>query len=127
MNLLLDTHAVIWWLESNRRLSRRARQVIANAASQIYFSAVTAWEIENKLSRGKLSLAGGNPHWDQLLDRQRWRALAVNHRHAALAGSFPQEHRDPADRFLAAQASIEGLTLVTLDEAFADFPIDTLW
>ncbi len=128
MRLLLDTHAVLWWLESNPRLSQRARRAITKGDMPVFVSAVSIWEIENKLRLGRLGLAlGSSPDWGQTLAEQSWQPLALGPRHAALAGNFPQDHRDPADRFLAAQAHLEDLTLVTVDEAFAHFPVKTIW
>ena len=128
MSYLLDTHALLWWLFDDRRLSRRARGVIREPGNRILVSSASSWEIATKHRLGKLASAG-----PLLLDFQAFMVqagfaeLSVTWTHALRAGAWDVSHRDPFDRMLAAQASLDGLTLVTADAAFADFGISALW
>jgi PIN domain nuclease of toxin-antitoxin system len=128
MRLLLDTHALLWWQTDDERLSTTARAAIADASNEILVSAASAWEIATKIRLGKL---GGVPEaatrFGELVNADGFHHLPVTHIHALRAGSYALEHRDPFDRMLAAQSAIERLALVTCDEAFAAFPVTTLW
>ena len=128
MNLLLDTHAVLWWLENNRRLSRRAVRAIADPANRCWLSVVSIFEIETKHRLGKLTLpAPLHVGWDTTLFAEKWDVLSVSLPHARYAGRLPGTHGDPFDRLLAAQAEIDELTLITCDDVFATFGTRTLW
>ncbi|MFA6960860.1 MAG: type II toxin-antitoxin system VapC family toxin [Opitutaceae bacterium] len=128
MKLLLDTHAVLWWLDDHPRLSDKARQVIADPTNECWLSAASVFEIETKHRLGKLrlpeALANG---WADTLRMENWILLPVSLAHATWAGKHPSAHGDPFDRLLAAQAKLDGLTLVTIDPAFTTFETTTLW
>ena len=128
MRLLLDTHALLWWWTDDPRLSPLARFAIADDRNEVLVSAASAWEVAIKQRIGKLN---GIPQAAELfLERvaaNGFRLLAMSAHHALLAGGYPQEHNDPFDRMLAAQAELEGLTLVTLDPAMAGFKCERLW
>ena len=128
MRLLLDTHALLWWFVNDARLSSRARDSIADEANEILVSAASAWEIAIKHRLGKLPRATeAFARFEELVAADGFACLPVSHRHALRAGSYPLPHGDPFDRMLAAQAEIERLPLLTLDPAFAAFPIETRW
>jgi PIN domain nuclease of toxin-antitoxin system len=129
MRLLLDTHALLWWLEGSRRLSKRAREAIANEASEIFVSAATAWEIATKVRIGKLPSATSLPPiLVRVLREQRFASLAISVDHGTRAGSLPGTHRDPFDRMLIAQAQAEDLDLVTNErDIFGAYGIRTFW
>jgi PIN domain nuclease of toxin-antitoxin system len=128
VRLLLDTHALLWWLDGDRRLSLKARRAIANESNAILVSAVSAWEITTKARLGKL--AGAT---DVAADvaacvaAQGFLSLDITLLHAQRAGSLPGTHRDPFDRMLIAQSQIEDVALVTDDEAFDAFDVRRLW
>ncbi len=128
MRLLLDTHAVLWWATDSPRLSTTARQAIADPGNDVLVSAAVPWEIAIKHRLGRLaegaSVLNG---FDTFVAQQRFDELAISRRHCVLAGSFDVAHRDPFDRVLAAQASIEAAVLVTTDPVFAAFPVSVLW
>ncbi len=128
MRLLLDTHALIWWLVDHPALSPAARAAIAEPENAVFVSAASAWEIATKHRVGKLPFAG--PLVGQLtavLRREQFAALPVNLVHAELAGQMPGEHRDPFDRMLVAQALVEKLALVSNERLFDDFGVDRHW
>jgi PIN domain nuclease of toxin-antitoxin system len=128
MRVLLDTHTLLWWLDGDRRLSRRAKQTIADDANDVLVSAASAWEIATKVRIGKLpgavdvasDIAG-------CLARQRFESLDITVRHAQRAGRLTGAHRDPFDRMLIAQAQIEDLPIVTNDDVFDDYDVTRLW
>ncbi len=119
--LLLDTHVWLWWQANDRRLGPRARDVIRDA-SEVRFSAASAWEIAIKTGLGKLRLPP-DADIDGELKRVGFAALPVTVGHAALVRTLPPLHRDPFDRMLVAQALAEGLTLVTADTALQPYGI----
>jgi PIN domain nuclease of toxin-antitoxin system len=128
VNLLLDTHALAWWLLDDPRLSKRVAALISDTATNVHVSAVSAYEAALKHRLGKwpeaAPLAGA---FEQIVAAEGFNLLPVTGRHAARAGFFNAAHRDPFDRILAAQAEIEELTLATNDGRFADFGTRTVW
>jgi len=128
VRLLLDTHALLWWLDGDRRLSLKARRAIASESNSILVSAVSAWEITTKARLGKL--AGAT---DVAADvaacvaSQGFLPLDITMLHAQRAGRLPGAHRDPFDRMLIAQSQIEDVALVSDDEAFDAFDVRRFW
>ena len=127
MQLLLDTHALLWWLAGDRRLSATARRAIENDDNSVFVSAASAWEISTKHRLGKLDAAAVVGRLGALLTSQGFEALDMTVNHAERAGALPGEHRDPFDRMLAAQAQAENLTLISNDAAFDGYGVTLLW
>ena len=128
MQLLLDTHAFLWWVTDSPQLSAVARAAISDPRNEILVSAASAWEISTKQRLGKLSgVPQASVRFNELVLLDGFNHLPVNHGHAVRAGAFEVDHRDPFDRMLAAQSELERCALVTLDPAFALFGISTLW
>ena len=126
--LLLDTHALLWWWSGDSALSATARAAITDADATVFVSAASAWEIATKVRVGRLRThSDAVARFGELAAAAGLRHLAVTHPHGLRAGSYPNEHRDPFDRILAAQAELESLTLVTRDAVFAEFPVRVLW
>ena len=128
LRILLDTHALLWWLFDDSRLSRRAREAIAAPEHDILVSAASAWEIATKHRIGKLPEAGDVPV--RLLDylrKARFAVLPISAEHALAAGALPGPHRDPFDRMLMAQAQAEGLAVISADPVFAAYGVETRW
>lgn len=127
MQLLLDTHVLLWWLDDDRALSVKARKAIANADNECFLSLASCWELAIKYSLGKLTLS---QPLDQFIPEQLYRngirLLHIDFRHVAKVATLPFHHRDPFDRLLVAQASIEKMTLVTADAAIARYDIECL-
>jgi len=127
-SLLLDTHALLWWLVEPEKLSSLALAAINDPAVTIFVSAASGWELATKGRLGKLPGAEGLlQDLPSLLQQQGFLPLAVQLHHGVHAGGYKQAHRDPFDRLLAAQAELEGLQLVSLDPALATFPCRLLW
>lgn len=128
MRLLLDTHALLWWLDGDRRLSLKARRAIANQSNTILVSAASAWEIATKARLGKLpgatdvaaDVAAG-------VAGQGFLPLDITMLHAQKAGRLPGHHRDPFDRMLIAQSQMEDIALLSDDEAFDNFDVRRFW
>jgi len=128
MRLLLDTHVLLWALMEPHHLSETAREAIEDLRNEVFVSAASAWEVATKFRLGRLPEAetvvrGFQRHIETL----RAVELPIRVEHALLAGTLPGNHRDPFDRMLAAQAILEGITLVTEDPAFQAFQVKTLW
>lgn len=128
MRVLLDTHALLWWFTDDPRLSRLARDTIANETNTILVSAASAWEIATKHRLGKLNdAADAVLRFDELVAADGFEHLPMTHIHSLRAGAYLINHRDPFDRMLAAQSELESLPLLTCDPALALFGVTTLW
>lgn len=127
MNLLLDTHAFIWWDSNPAKLSPRALAAIRNPANTKWISVVSIWEIVIKSQLGKLTL---HLPLAQIVVQQQARGLqvlAVSLVHVLALEGLPPIHKDPFDRLLAAQTNVEAAELVTSDSIFARYPVRVLW
>lgn len=118
MNLLLDTHVLIWW-DEGRRLAAEARRAIEEADA-VYVSAATAWEVAIKIGLGRLR---PTRTVEEAVRESGFLELPVTFRHAERVAALPAHHRDPFDRLMVAQAEVEDLTLVTRDRVFARYPV----
>ena len=123
MNILLDTHVLIWALENNPTLPDEARKCITRGKNMVFVSSASIWEIAIKRSLGKLETPGNLQEEIQL---HRFTPLFINHDHAELAGQLPPIHKDPFGRMLIAQAITEKLTLVTRDEQILRYAVSTV-
>ena len=127
MNILLDTHALMWWVWDNERLSHTASRAIRNAET-VFVSSVSAIEISIKYRIGKLPngqvLA---EHFVQVMQNEAFAELPVSWQEASLAGRMAGEHRDPFDRLLIAQGLLNNLTIVSNEQVFDSFGVARLW
>ncbi len=128
MNILLDTHAFLWFVDDNPRLTEAARVLIESEDSQPFISMASLWEIAIKISLGKLQL---KQPYETFIPQQ----LAVNGtgilnlslEHTAAIATLPFHHRDPFDRLIVVQAKIEKMTLVSADPAFDTYAVQRVW
>jgi len=121
--LLLDTHALLWWLSDDSQLGEETRQAISNPRNQVYISAASTWEISIKKTIGKLSAPDD---MDAIVEDEGFDKLPITLFHGEQAGLLPEHHKDPFDRMLIAQAQSEGLIIVTNDEKIACYNIRTM-
>jgi PIN domain nuclease of toxin-antitoxin system len=126
MRLLLDTHALIWWLVDSPKLSQTARTAIGDPGNMVLATAVSGYEIANKERLGRLPgrLTGILP---QILRKGRISIHPLTFEHALAAGQLPGPHRDPWDRLIMAQAMAGGLTVATTDAVFRDYGVPVCW
>ena len=121
MDILLDTHTLLWMLLGDPRLKPRQRQVLENPENRIYVSAVSAFEIATKVRIGKLFAAADiAAEFEQIFIDFNYLPLAVTHVHGVRAGMLPGAHRDPFDRILAAQSIVENMPILTGDVAIRE-------
>ena len=127
MNLLLDTHVLIWWMEDNPRLGENIRKVLLGRTAQPVVSAVSIWEISIKAAIGRITMPEPQELWVPRL-RDEWgvHSLSVTFEHAIAVRTLPLHHNDPFDRMLIAQARCEDIALVTVDPAIAAYDVRTI-
>ena len=128
MKLLLDTHALLWWLDGDKQLPKSVRILVENEQNNVLVSAASAWEIATKVRIGKLP--GAIEIAEQFMSivrEQNFEFLSISVEHARHAGLFPGDHRDPFDRMLIAQAHLESCALVSNEKLFDQFGIRRIW
>jgi PIN domain nuclease of toxin-antitoxin system len=128
LRLLLDTHALLWWLTDDRSLPATARKLIARGSNTVVVSAASAWEISTKVRLGKLPMAVDLvADLDRILVQEGFEALAISVDHSVRAGLLPGPHKDPFDRMLIAQSQAEGVPILSNDEALDGYGVRRLW
>jgi PIN domain nuclease of toxin-antitoxin system len=123
MDILLDTHVLLWWLADDPRLSSKARGLIADRQNMLIVSAATGWEIAIKQRLGKLVMRG---HFLTAIEDEGFAVLPVTLHHAEEILTLPDIHRDPFDRMLIAQARVENVALLTVDGRMARYPANVI-
>lgn len=128
VRLLLDTHALLWWLSADAQLSRRATGAIGDDDSAVYVSAASAWEIATRARLGKLPGAETLAQdFEAKIKQHGFLPLSITVEHGQRAGNLPGPHKDPFDRMLIAQAQAENLILVSNEGVFDQYGITRLW
>lgn len=128
MRALLDTHAFIWWLHEDPRLSVKARELIRNVENEILLSAVSGWEIAIKTRLLRQPPAGDvGAYVLAQIAANAFGILPLTLEHALRVASLPDHHRDPFDRALVAQAQAEDLPLLTADNLIARYAVKVIW
>lgn len=128
MRFLADTHAFLWFVFGDPRLSAKAEKLLGDPAAQPVLSAVSLWEIAVKVSIGKLKLGREYGDFvDEFVLRRDVEMLAIEVAHLKEYPVLPMYHRDPFDRLLIAQARTESLPIVTDDSAFKSYHVKTIW
>jgi len=123
--VLLDTHAALWLLAGDKRLSPRARAACVASDQPLIVSAVSLWEVASKRSLGKLDAPADLSR--RLAKLGLFELLPISPLHAEAIGELPWHHRDPFDRMLVAQAQVEGLSIVSADPALAQYGVEVVW
>jgi PIN domain nuclease of toxin-antitoxin system len=128
VRLLLDTHALLWWLAGDPSLPAAAREAVADPANEVFVSAASAWEVATKHRLGKLPGAGPLAiDFAREIERQGFLPLPISLSHAQDAGAHAIAHRDPFDRILLAQALAEKMVLVSNETAFEGTGVARVW
>ena len=122
MKLLLDTHLLLWAAAFPERLPFHAQNLIEDSTNDPYFSVVAIWETAIKFSRGREDFEVDPANLRRKLLDNGIRELAIRSEHAVAVATLPHIHKDPFDRILIAQATVEGITLLTSDETIARYP-----
>ena len=128
MRALLDTHAFLWWISDDCRLSGQAREIIGDGRNELFFSVVSGWEISIKAGLGRLDVPEDLESFiaDQL-SRNAIQGLPIYLRHALYTRVLPDHHRDPFDRILVSQAVLEEMSLLSADSQISSYPIEVIW
>lgn len=127
MKLLLDTHAFLWFVAGDARLSQPAGRAMEDDDAELYLSAASVWELAIKSSLGRFTLPGSVEEYVTEKIQDGFRMLPVDWTHAAAVEKLPLHHRDPFDRLLVAQALAESLTVVTGDSSFRAYGVKVVW
>jgi PIN domain nuclease of toxin-antitoxin system len=128
VRFLVDTHAILWWLRDDLRLSRAARTIVGDGANELLWSVASSWEIAVKLSTGKLDLDRPlHRLFADLVSEQGMVVLPIGHEHCARVAELPLHHRDPFDRMLVAQAQQERVPILTADPKLAAYDVEIVW
>lgn len=128
MSLLLDTHAFLWFVLGDAKLSPSALARILDPSVSKLVSPASYWEIAIKISLGKYQLA--EPYEGFMrrgIDGNGFRILPIEYRHTSALATLPLHHRDPFDRLLIAQAMVEGIPILSSDDALDAYPVQRLW
>lgn len=128
VRVLIDTHALLWSITADKRLSKKAEDVIASFSTEVYVSAASAWEISIKVNSGKLPGAEALVlSFQKRMYELGFLSLPITTEHAIKAGSLSGVHRDPFDRMLMAQSILENLSLVSNEKIFDQFGVKRIW
>ena len=128
MRVLLDTHALLWWLSDDTALTRSARKIIADTKNTLIVSAASAWEIATKVRLGRLPSANDlAADFSGHLDRDGFELLGISAEHGIRAGLLPGPHKDPFDRMLIAQAQAENMPIITNETIFESYGVRRIW
>jgi len=127
MEVLLDTHAVIWWFEGAPGLSKRAASTIASKDNLVLISAAVGWELAIKVNLGKFNTPSLVQGLSRFLEREGFLELPISMDQAVRAGLLPLHHRDPFDRLLVAQAQALGVPIISADRALDAYDVRRIW
>ena len=130
MKLLLDTHALLWFVLDDPKLSDVADALITDLKNQIYVSPAVHWELAIKISVGKYALPPGISFGDfveQSTTKNGFKILSIDPSHTQLLTTMPFHHRDPFDRLMVAQALAEGMEIVSADSILSQYSVKRHW
>ena len=128
MRALLDTHAFLWWITDDKRLSDKARAVISDGANELFFSSASGWEIAIKAGLGRLEVPGDLGRFvADRISRNALQVLPIQLSHALYVHKLPNHHRDPFDRILVSQALLEEIPLLSADPEITRYSVEVVW
>ena len=127
MNLLLDTHTFLWFVNDNPKLSNHLKDLIEDTNNVSYLSIASLWEMSIKFNLGKLTL---DPNYEEFVEREvttsTVRLLNIELEHLKINATMPFYHRDPFDRLIIAQSIAEDIPIVSIDLAFDRYSVDLI-
>jgi len=128
MKYLLDTHAFLWFVSEDNRLSSKAQSIIKNSRNDIYFSAVSAWEMSIKIRLGRLSIEEElEPFIIKQLSENNFSTLSITIFHSIYTSKLPEIHKDPFDRMIVAQSQVEDMPLISKDKNIKKYKVPVVW
>ena len=128
MKYLLDTHAFLWFVSEDNRLSSKAQSIIKNSQNEVYFSAVSAWEISIKIILGRLTIEEDlEPFIIKQLAENNFSTLSITIFHSIYTSKLPNIHKDPFDRMIVAQAQVEDLSIISKDKNIKKYSVPVVW
>lgn len=127
MDLLLDTHALIWFINGDNQLPNKSIEIIKNIEVRCFVSIASIWEIAIKISLRKLELNGGFDEISKILTRYDIELLPLTFEHIQKLLELDFHHRDPFDRIIIAQGLVEKMTIITKDENFPKYGVQLIW
>ncbi len=127
MELLLDTHALIWFINGDQKLPAKSIGIIENMEKKCFVSIASIWEIAIKISLNKLELNGGFDEIARIMKLHYIEILPVTFEHIQKLLELDFHHRDPFDRIIIAQAMVENLSIVSKDENFPKYKVPLIW
>jgi PIN domain nuclease of toxin-antitoxin system len=126
MDIIVDTHALIWYIEGNNKLSSKAVSAIENLSNQVFVSKASLWEIAIKISLGKLQISIGFDDLEVFFIENGFTILDYDFDHLVSLMSLPFHHKDPFDRLIIAQ-SINRYKIITTDKIFNKYDVEVIW
>lgn len=127
MNLLLDTHVLIWFINGDNKLFVKAKNLIKNINNKCYVSIASIWEIALKISLGKLDINGGFDEISSIMDTYEFELLPISYEHIQQLLKLEYHHRDPFDRIIISQGIVENVDIISIDSNFRLYPIKIIW
>jgi PIN domain nuclease of toxin-antitoxin system len=127
MDLLIDTHALIWFINGDMKLPEKSIKLIRNLDIKCFVSIASIWELAIKLSLGKIDLNGGFNEISNILNQYDIELLPLSFEHIEKLLSLDYHHRDPFDRIIISQALVEKLVIVTKDDDFTKYNVELVW
>jgi PIN domain nuclease of toxin-antitoxin system len=128
MRYLLDTHAFLWFVLDDKRISTQSKSIIEDSKNKIYFSAASAWEIAIKTKLARLKIKGDFDSFIiEQLSTNSFVPLSITISHSLYTKRLPQVHKDPFDRIMIAQSKLEDLPLISKDKEIRKYNVAMIW
>jgi PIN domain nuclease of toxin-antitoxin system len=127
MEVLLDSHAILWFYNADNQLSEKIKDIISDTKNICYLSIGSLWEITIKYSLGKLELTNTLEDFFQFVERNQFIILEIDFNHLLKLNGLPLIHRDPFDRLIIAQGLSQNLKIATKDGVFHEYGVETIW
>ena len=127
MDILLDTHALSWYLNGDTKLSENVKHAIEDSSNTTFISIATIWEVAIKMSLDKFRFPGGLNKFIDLINDNGFELLPISIKHTLIVAKLEYIHRDPFDRILIAQSIADNLIFATTDQTILKYNVKTIW